>query len=103
MVFCTALMYEASDMKNELTRVIRFRMDARGYTSRDLSNKSGIPYSTICKFLSSGSEIGSNKLISLLNALDLDLINLITYGDNGFLAKLPPNVQKHILNIAEGA
>ncbi len=88
--------------KDNLITAIRFRMSARGYTSRILADKAGVPYSTVCKFLSSESEIGTRKFIALLEALDLDLVSMITFQDKSFLSNFPKHVQKHLIKITEG-
>jgi len=90
-------------MNNELISAIRLRMKLKGLNTTTLSLRSGVPYSTLCKFLSAESDLGSSKLMNVLDAMDLNLVSLITFKDRDFLSKFPINVQKHLMNIAEGA
>ncbi len=67
----------------ELFKAIKLKMQSEGLTIRALEQESGIKYTTLSKFLTGKQAISADKLLSILSALDIDLIdNLRTSMSN---------------------
>lgn len=60
---------------------LRELMKEQEYTQRELSENSGIPESSICRYLKAERIPSATVILNLSYALDCDVVDLIDFGD----------------------
>lgn len=66
-----------TDIQSALVTQVKAEMAARDWKQADLSERSGIPTSTLHRYLSGARDIPMPVVIDMANALNLSLVELV--------------------------
>lgn len=69
-----------------------------------ISKKSGVTYSTVQRFVTDGKDIKANNLISILEALDVDVLTFIKEKtvENKIKTRIPSYISDSFKDILKG-
>ena len=83
---------------------IKSLISRREMSVLELSKKSGVSYATLKRFISSDHDISSKKLVLILQALDIDLSNLIAKSckEESAHKELPNYLKKSLSKFIQG-
>lgn len=81
---------------------IRHILDDKGYTLRDLSRNSGVPYSSVQRYLSGNGDLSSDNFLSILKSIDLDISMLFREDAETVRFKSAPEYLKKSLRYLTG-
>jgi len=87
-----------------ISTAIKAEIDRREMSVKELSNQSGVSYATLKRFISADHDISSKKLISILETLDVNLVEQISKGtqQSASQKELPSYLKKSLTKFMQG-